>query len=316
MAIVQEEVRFIMKKALSLVLAAITLLSVMLCSVGCGNNEDSEARAAYDKFASAYTVENPDGDLIVATSPDFSPMEFVDTSKKDQDQYVGFDILLAKYIAMKLNKNLVIKPLDFAACQTAVYTGSVDLSISGYSKTDERVENYELSDFYYAGDNETEQTLLVAADKAGTFSSVDDFNGLKVGAQNGSLQQNLVNAQLVPAGASIELYTDLGTAVLALQDGKIDALAVAVGNGKSIIANNSSVDFSGFFFDIDDDEKNNVIMIKKGNTDLLDQVNAVLAEAYEEGLYGQWYEACQVLAGIKSAAEISYDKDGNIIVSE
>lgn len=40
-----------------------------------------------------------DGVLTVALSPDFSPMEFVDSSKIGQDQYVGFDVTLAKYIA-------------------------------------------------------------------------------------------------------------------------------------------------------------------------------------------------------------------------
>ena len=39
--------------------------------------------------------------LSLATlSPDFSPMEFVDSSKTGQDQYVGFDVTLAKYIAV------------------------------------------------------------------------------------------------------------------------------------------------------------------------------------------------------------------------
>ena len=39
------------------------------------------------------------GVLTVALSPDFSPMEFVDSSKEGQDAYVGFDVTLAKYIA-------------------------------------------------------------------------------------------------------------------------------------------------------------------------------------------------------------------------
>lgn len=49
------------------------------------------------------------------------------------------------------------------AGQTAVYTGSVpmSISISGYSWTEEREKNYEISDDYYAGENETE--LLAAA---------------------------------------------------------------------------------------------------------------------------------------------------------
>ena len=47
------------------------------------------------------------------------------------------------------------------ASQTVVYTGSVPMSISGYSWTEEREENYEISDYYYAGENEPE--LLAAA---------------------------------------------------------------------------------------------------------------------------------------------------------
>lgn len=35
----------------------------------------------------------------MALSPDFSPMEFVDSSKTGQEQYVGFDVSLAKFIA-------------------------------------------------------------------------------------------------------------------------------------------------------------------------------------------------------------------------
>lgn len=53
--------------------------------------------------------------LKVATSPDFAPMEFVDSSKKGQESYVGFDITLAKYIAEGLGKELEIVPMSFDA---------------------------------------------------------------------------------------------------------------------------------------------------------------------------------------------------------
>ncbi len=59
-------------------------------------------------------------ELTVALSPDFAPMEFVDTSKSGQDQYVGFDVSLAKYIAEEMGLELAIKPMSFDACQAAV----------------------------------------------------------------------------------------------------------------------------------------------------------------------------------------------------
>ena len=42
------------------------------------------------------------GVLTVALSPDFSPMEFVDSTKTGQEAYVGFDVTLAKNIAAYL----------------------------------------------------------------------------------------------------------------------------------------------------------------------------------------------------------------------
>lgn len=249
--------------------------------------------------------------LTVALSPDFSPMEFVDTSKTGQEQYVGFDVTLAKYIADELGMELEIKPMSFDACQTAVQMGTVNISISGYSWTEKRAENYLLSDYYYAGDNETAQTLIVPADKAGTYHAAEDFSGLKVAAQTASLQMNLVTEQL-PADTEIVEFKAIDDAVLALKTGKVDAVAVAEGNGKAIIVNNPDVGMSGFLFEVDEAAENNVILINKNDTEMLEKVNACLAKAYEAGLYGPWYEEAQALAGIETAADVSYDDEGNV----
>ncbi len=83
-------------------------------------------------LAACQKADSGQGDVLtVALSPDFSPMEFVDTSKSGQEQFVGFDITLANHIAQELGKTLEIKPMSFDACQTAVQMGTVDMSISG-----------------------------------------------------------------------------------------------------------------------------------------------------------------------------------------
>ena len=122
-------------------------------------------------------------------------MEFVDTAKEGQEQFVGFDVTLAKHIAEQLGMKLEIEPMSFDACQVAVQMGNVDLGISGFSWTAERAENYLISDYYIAGDNETKQTIIVAADKAGQYTKAEDFAGMKIGAQAASLQELLCNAQ-------------------------------------------------------------------------------------------------------------------------
>lgn len=276
-----------MKRAIIFLLAAVLLLGVVGCK----------------KEAKKTT-------LTVAMSPDFAPMEFVDTSKSGQDQYVGFDVTLANYLAGEFGLTLEIKPMSFDACQTAVQLGSVDMSISGFSWTAEREENYLLSDYYIAGDNETEQSVITTKDKENAIATAEGFAGLKVGAQAASLQEKLVQEALIPAGAEMVTYKSIDDAVLALQTGKIDALAVAHGNGEAIISNNPDIAFSGYDFEVDPKYENNVILLNKNSTELLQQVNAALAKALAANYYDGWYEDAKALAGISTASEVSYNDDG------
>ncbi len=199
--------------------------------------------------------------------------------------------------------------MDFGACQTAVQMGTVDMSISGFSKTAERAENYCLSDFYYAGDNETEQVLITLAENEGKYDTAESVAGLKVGAQTASLQYNLCQNQL--PNTEIVIFTDLTTGLLQLQNGDFDVMAVAGGNADAMIANNPGIVKTGFMFEVTSDEENNVILLNKNAAELTAQVNELLAKAYENGYYGEWYAEAEELAGI--GTEVSYDENGNPI---
>ena len=250
--------------------------------------------------------------LKVATSPDFAPMEFVDSSKKGQESYVGFDITLAKYIAEGLGKELEIVPMSFDACQVAVEVGSVDMSISGFSWTAKRAENYNMSDYYYAGDNETEQTIVTTKANEGKFTSAADFSGKKIAAQTASLQLDLCKEQL-PADCEIVEVGDLTTAFLQLQNGDFDGIAVAVGQAKVFISNNAETTaLSGLNFEVDPKSVGNVVLMPKGADELTAKVNEILAKAYNEGLYEKWYADALELSGVETAQEVSYDDDGNV----
>ncbi len=277
-----------MKRAIIWILTAALLLSLGACA----------------KKEAAKTT------LTVAMSPDFAPMEFVDTSKTGQDQFVGFDVTLANYLAKELGLTLELKPMSFDACQTAVQLGSVDMSISGFSWKADRAENFLLSDYYIAGDNETEQSVITTKDKENAITTAEGFAGLKVGAQAASLQEQLVKESLAPAGAELVIYKSIDDAVLALQTGKIDALAVAHGNGEAIISNNPDIAFTGYDFDVNPKYENNVILLNKNSTELLEKVNKALAKALAAGYYDGWYEDAKALAGIATASEISYDDEG------
>lgn len=283
-----------MKKLVCLLLAVLTVFA--LCA--CGSSEKS----ALDEIKES-------GVLTVALSPDFSPMEFVDSSKSGQEQYVGFDVMLAQFIADELGVKLEIQAMSFDACQTAVSTASVPMSISGFSWTEERAENFELSDYYYAGENETEQVLLIRKDDADKYKSAEDFDGVDVGAQNASLQMMMVTEQLPNA----KPYTigDIGVGVLELQSGNIEALAVAAGNAEMIIESNPDLMVCEWEFDVKAEYEANVVLITKGETELLEAVNAALQKAYDAGYYGGWYEEAVELAKSENATEVSVEDGAN-----
>lgn len=244
-----------------------------------------------------------EGKLTVALSPDFSPMEFVDPTKSGQDMYVGFDVTLAKYIAQEMGLELVIMPMSFDACQTAVYAGTVDMAISGFSWTEDRAQNYNMSDYYHAGDNEDEQVLITLASNGDKFSTAEGLAGAKIGAQNASLQQSLTVEQL--PDSELVLFTDIGTAVLQLKSGDFDCIAVAKGNGDAIIASNPEIAMSGFSFVVDEKSTGNVVLMQKGADALTAQVNEILKSASAH--YDEWYNEAKSTAGI----EVSYDDNGN-----
>ncbi|MBR5452422.1 MAG: transporter substrate-binding domain-containing protein [Clostridia bacterium] len=303
-----------MKKITKLFALILSLIMLVGCFAGCG--ETPSLSAAYDKYISQYkTNEAPNGTLKVALSPDFAPMEFYDVAKTGNDAIVGFDVILANYLAKELGKELVLKPMSFDACQAAAQAGTVDIAISGFSWTADRAENYEITDYYVAGDNETEQVLITSKANEGKFTTVESLKGMKIGYQGASLQELLVNEQLGEVKAEGNyVYSDLGTAAEALKTGKIDCLAVAKGNGEAIIANApEQIALAGFDFDVDPKYENNVCLIQKGNTELLNAVNAALAKAMEADLYTGWYEACEIYSGIETADELGYDDAGNKI---
>ena len=280
-----------MKKHALIILVTALLLAAVLS--GCGQAD-----------AKVKTI-NP-GVLTVALSPDFAPMEFVDTSKTGQDQYVGFDVFLAKYLAEEFGLKLEIKPMGFDACQAAVQAGAVDMSISGFSYLPERAENFNLSDYYYAGENETAQIIITTSKYEGQLTKASDYSGKTVGAQTASLQMSCCQNQL-PKDAIIKEFGNIDTAIEALRNGQIDALAVAEGNGNVIINNVPGLIKSGFQFEVSEAEENHVILLKKGNDELTELTNKALAKAFEAGYYATWYADAQQLAGLDTATEVAIE---------
>lgn len=264
---------------------------------------------ALSLLAGCSSVSSGKNVLTVATSPDFAPMAFVsaDANAKGNDKFVGFDILLAKYLAEEMGMELEIKAMSFDACQTAVGLGSVDMAISGFSWKEDRAENFNLSDYYWAGDNEDEQILITLAGNEGKYDSIEKLAGVKVGVQIASLQQSLAEEQLTES--EIVVVADLTTALMQLRNGDFDVLVAAGGFADAMMVNNPDIIKSGFCFEVDPKYTGNVILMTKGDDELTATVNDLLAKAEAAGKYDEWYAIAQETAGI----QVVYDEEGNAV---
>ena len=268
-----------MKKMKKLFCAALAAAMLMATMSGCGSSQNR-----LEKILES-------GKLVLATSPDFAPLEFEDLSSGEA-QYVGSDIELAKYIAEKLGVELEISAMDFSAVQAAIPSGQADIAISGFARTEERAQNMELSTPF----NITEdggQTVLVAKGQGANYTAAEDFSGLQIGAQNGSLQYNLVSEQL-PDDVEIVPVGSLNDGVLMLETGKIDALASDLSNAELLLESHDGIETTDFMFEYS--SEGNVAAVKKGETELIEAVNEIIEEVNELGLYEQWKEEATELA--------------------
>ena len=132
--------RSVKMKAIALALAAAAALTA------CGGQGASGGAGTSAAASNRLEEILQRGYMEVATEPYFAPQEFIDSSKEGDEQYVGCDIELAKYIADKLGVELRIVPLEFAAVLSSVTEGKYDMAISALAYTPERAEAMNLSD--------------------------------------------------------------------------------------------------------------------------------------------------------------------------
>ena len=270
-------------------LLVLVLVCVMtVCLFGCSNDDP--------EFYNDNGDENQEV-LTVVLSPDYAPYEFIaDVTKTGYKQYAGADVEVAKFIAEELGMKLKISSANFDLCPSEVNAGKADLSISGFSWTPSRAENYELSDTYFA-EGDGLQQVLILKENASKFATLADLNKaeVKVAAQGGSLQDELVDTYL--PNATKENFDNIDLAVQLLLSGKYDAIALSEHTVDVRVQANDKLQALSENFPVP--EAGMVVLAKKGNTELMAKVNAAIAKIVEQNLYAKWMEEAKELAAKK-----------------
>lgn len=265
-----------MKKIFAIVLA----LAMILSCAACGGSSKAKGDLLEEIKAQGY--------IELCTEPYFAPFEFVDPSKTGDDQYVGVDIEIAKYIAEKIGVELRIVPLDFTAVLAGIADGKYDMAISAIAYSPSRAEAMRLSNVYKP--NSGGYGFLTRTEDVDKYSSVEDLKDAVVITQSGSVQESLYN-QNVKACKEFKLVANMTDGYLAVAEGKADVCICSTESAQLYAEANGGLAIPDFRFEVDPNMNGTVVaMPLKGSDSLLEVVNEAIAELNAQGKIDQWNE--------------------------
>lgn len=271
-----------MKKFLAVLLA----LAMIFSFAACGEKE--VAPAAEPEVEAGITTVTA-GKLTVATSPDFAPYEFYAIGDDGKPYLAGFDMSLAQYIADELGLELEVIPMDFDGTIMELSNGNVDMSLAGYSITEERKEVMDFSIVYYGG----AQSLVTSKAYADKIKDLESANNPEytVEAQVGSIQADLMKEN-TPNADCVEMVkvTDI---VAELVNGKAQAAFIETAVAESYMKNYPDL---VIVCDVPFDSEGSAAGIMKGNQALVDGVNAAIEKCIASGEFDKFVEEAKVLA--------------------
>ncbi len=252
----------------------------------------SETPAASEAPAeSAATEETPTldairerGQLILGTESTYPPFEFI-VIENGASVGVGFDVSLAQAIADKLGVELVTSEMAFDSLIPAVQAGTVDIAAS-ITPTEERKQAVDFSDNYY----DTTNVFVVRKGEEGNFTSKESFDGKTIGAQMGTAQNTLVVEDMTNAQSLLLPKTT--TLIQELNTGNIDAICLEKPVADIYVAAYPD-DLAVCSYEVPVEEGGVAIPVAKGQEDLLNFINEVIAEMKANGEMERIYqEAC------------------------
>ncbi|MFA9424028.1 MAG: substrate-binding periplasmic protein [Sedimentibacter sp.] len=278
----------IMKKSTKILTLIIALCILVGLVSGCAAKDKTEPIQATNRLEDILAR----GYMEVATEPYFPPYEFIDPSKKGNEQYVGSDIELAQYIADELGVELRVVPLEFSAVLSSITEGKYDMAISALSYTPARAEAMNMTKGYYFAEAGDGHGLLIRKEDAANIKGPDDISDKIVVAQSGSLQELFVNDQ-IPKYKEFKRVSTTTDGFLMVQENKADVCATYIPTGQLYIDANVDCGLmivENFKFTEDESTAGNRIGIPLGEDELTAKINEIIDKLISSGKYEEWHK--------------------------
>lgn len=252
-----------LKKIIALSLA---LIMASFCLVACGSQK--------------LTVESVQsaGKLVIGTSPDFPPFEFLDAD----GNVVGIEIEIMQLICQELGVELEIKQMDFDSVLPGVQTGKFNVGVSGISVTPDREKNTLFTVPYCLA----AQAIVVTSDSPITCKA--DLEGKTVSVQTGTTAEEFCMSN----GYTVKAFAANADAETALTVGKVDAWVIDDLTAAEMVAayNEDHPDAPLVILDEAMTTEPYAFAFAIGGDDLVERINEILNQLLADGTIAAIFE--------------------------
>ena len=242
-----------MKKTLAFVMAAVMLLSVSVFAFAA---EDSDM---------AYVQEK--GVLVVGIT-DFEPMDYQD----EDGNWIGFDADLAKAFAESLGVEVEFQEIEWSNKILELDSKAIDVVWNGMTLNDEVLAAMECSNAYC----NNAQVVIVPADVADQYQTVESLEGLVFAVEDGSAGQNEVEA----LGLEFTPVLSQADTLLEVSAGTSDAAVIDSLMAAAMVGEGTSYENLTYTIGLNSEEYG--VGFRKGS-DLAAALNEFFVAAYEDG---------------------------------
>lgn len=280
-----------MKRNLRSIVGICSLALAGFMLIACGKKEANNTRSDNKKV------------FRVAMEASYAPYNWTQADDSNgavqisgsKDYANGYDVMIAKKISEELGYNLEIVKLDWDSLIPAVLAGNVDANIAGQSITSDRKQTVDFSKPYYYA---SVVTLVKKDSNFANAKSINDLSGAKVTSQLNTFWYDLCapqipNVNLLPAQESAP------AALVALNSGAADAVVTDLPTAQAALVaypDFTMLDFTGEDgnYQVSEEEVEIGIAVKKGNTELVNQINSVLDKMTKDDFNNIMNEAIKV----------------------
>ncbi|MBQ2380439.1 MAG: ABC transporter substrate-binding protein/permease [Akkermansia sp.] len=229
------------------VCSAVAALVLPLIMTGCDSKDESQQPT-----------------YVVAMEATFPPYEFYKGG-----EIAGIDVDILKEIGRRKGVNFKLEDMAFDSIITAVQTGKVDLVVSGLTVTQDRQRMVDFTRPYSGA-----RQVLIAPKNAPIYSK-EDLAKLRLGVQHGSSGDVFVTENI----REPERFTNGALAVSAMNAGKLDAVVLDNAPAENHVAGSPELTIQPTALV----EEEYAMAVRKGNTALLNMLNAALIDLEADG---------------------------------